>query len=249
MNQSKGIILALTMLLPLSACAEQAQKDVQDTEKVKAVEYGVPATPEKTPVNVPAVAKVDFKEGVHYIKLPQRVTPLLPASKIEVVEMFYYGCPHCFNLEPYVVVWKDKAADDVVFNSVPAVLNPSWGVFARAFYAAEELGILDKTHETLFKSIHEQGRRITSEDALVRFYVRMGAEEAAFRKAMKSDAVAAKVKRAESLGKQYGMTGVPSLVVDGQYRVLLDNVASYDQLFDIVEFLLDKVRKSRSQTG
>ena len=105
--------------------------------------------------------------------------------------------------------------------------SPSWATHARAYYAAEELGLLKTSHEALFKSIHEQGRRINNEDALARFFERQGADKAKFKAAMHSPAVEAKVKRAEKLGREYGLTGVPSLIVDGQYRVLLDNITSF----------------------
>lgn len=251
----RHIFFLVMILLPLAACAEKTERDVQNTEKVKTVEYGVPAAKEQA-VAEKATKEVavtapdfDFMEGVHYLQLPKRVTPLVPASKIEVVEMFFYGCPHCFYLEPHAVVWKSKLADDVDFRVIPAALNPTWGTYARAYYAAEQLGVLNNSHELLFKSIHEQGRRFTGEDALVRFFVRQGADEAEFKKAMKSPAVMAKVKRAETLGKEYGLTGVPSLIVDGQYRVLMDSIASYDELFQIVDFLVEKVRKHRSASG
>lgn len=235
-------LLIVFFLLPLAACADKPAESVAASEepaKTEAVEKQA----------APVVLKAEYKEGEHFVRLPRRVNPTVPVAKIEVVELFWYGCPHCFNLEPHAVVWKTRIPENVVFRSVPAVLNPSWATHARAYYAAEKLGLLKNTHETLFKSIHEQGRRINSEDALLRFFERQGADREEFKAAMHSSSVEAKVKRAEKLGREYGLTGVPSLVVDGQYRVLLDHIASYEDLFSIVDFLIVKVRKDRLAAG
>ncbi len=240
--------LFLLLLLPLAACADRQDQAGGKAEPTK-TETVVAEKPAEKAAPAQATKKVAFKEGVHYIKLPKRVTPAVPAGKIEVVEMFSYSCPHCFNLEPHQVVWKAKAAKDVFFRPIPSVANPAWAIYAKAFYAAESLGVLDKTHEALFKAIHEQGRRIRNEESLVRFFASLGVDEKKFRDALRSGAVEAKVKRAEKLGREYGVTGVPSLIVDGQYRVLLDHVTSYEELFSIVDFLVDKVRADRSASG
>lgn len=233
--------LPALLLLPLAACADKTEQNVVAEQGAKT------ATAEQKPA--PVATKSVFKEGVHFVQLPRRVTPTLPSSKIEVVEMFWYGCPHCFKLEPHAVAWKTKIPEDIAFHSMPAVLNPSWATHARAYFAAEELGLLKTSHEALFKTIHEQGRLINSEDALIRFFERQGADKAKFKVAMNSPAVEAKVKRAEKLGREYGLTGVPSLIVDGQYRVLLDHISGYEELFSIVDFLVEKVRSDRLTSG
>ncbi len=190
-----------------------------------------------------------FKQDIHYKKLERRVKPQAPSNKIEVVEMFWYGCPHCFKLEPSVKKWRKTIPQDVLFTSIPAAFNERWAIHARAFFAAESLGLHDATHEVLFKALHEQGRRLNTEDALVRFFASEGIDGDKFRKTMRSREVKAKVNMAKSLGKRYGLTGVPSLIVDGQYRVLLDHIKSYGELFEIVDFLVNKVRKDRSAKG
>lgn len=190
-----------------------------------------------------------FKQDIHYKKLERRVKPQAPSNKVEVVEMFWYGCPHCFKLEPSVKKWRKTIPQDVVFTSIPAAFNERWAIHARAFFAAESLGLHDATHEVLFKALHEQGRRLNTEDALVRFFASEGIDGDKFREKMRSKEVKAKVNMAKSLGKRYGLTGVPSLIVDGQYRVLLDHIKSYGELFEIVDFLVDKVRKDRSAKG
>lgn len=193
----------------------------------------------------PAVSKT-FSEGIHYAKISTRVKPTVPADKIAVQEMFWYGCPHCASLEPTTAKWKSTMPGDIEFQYIPAALNPTWAVHAKAFYAAEQLGLTEATHENLFKAIHQQGRRINTEDALVRFFSAAGVNPDDFRAAMNNDETKKKVNMSASLAKRYGLSGVPSLIVDGQYRVLLyDGLRSYNELYEVVDFLIAKVRDER----
>ncbi len=193
----------------------------------------------------PAVNKT-FTEGIHYAKISTRVKPTAAADKIAVQEMFWYGCPHCASLEPTTAKWKSTMPDDIEFQYIPAALNPTWAVHAKAFYAAEQLGLTEATHENLFKAIHQQGRRINTEDALVRFFSAAGVNPDDFRAAMNNDETKKKVNMSASLAKRYGLTGVPSLIVDGQYRVLLyDGLRSYNELYEVVDFLIARVRDER----
>lgn len=204
-----------------------------------------PAQPATT-TSSPAVSKT-FREGVHYSKIERKVNTGAPADKIAVQEMFWYGCPHCASLEPTTAKWKSTMSGDVDFQYIPAALNPAWAIHAKAFYAGEQLGLTEATHENLFKAIHEQGRRVNSEDALVRFFSGAGVNPEDFRAAMNNEETKKKVNLSASLAKRYGLTGVPSLIVDGQYRVLLyDGLRGYGELYEVVDFLLEKVRTDRS---
>jgi thiol:disulfide interchange protein DsbA len=242
-------LLLLVVLVPLTACADKNNSETSQTGVALPTAEVVAAKPADVTATPPGVAMLEFQEGRHYLKLPNRITPLAPASKIEVTELFWYGCPHCYQLEPVANAWKATMPADVFFRQVPAVLNPKWALQARAYYAAEALGLLKDSHEKVFQAIHDQGRNLNSEDALVRFFVSLGADEKAFRDAMNSPAVSAKVSQSERLGQGYGSSGVPSIVVDGQYRVLLDYIGSYEELFGIVDHLVQKVRADRSSSG
>lgn len=192
------------------------------------------------------VSSKTFREGIHYAKISTRVKPAVAADKIAVQEMFWYGCPHCASLEPTTAKWKSTMPGDVEFQYIPAALNPTWAVHAKAFYAAEQLGLTEATHENLFKAIHQQGRRINTEDALVRFFSAAGVNPDEFRATMNNDETKKKVNLSASLAQRYGLTGVPSLIVDGQYRVLLyDGLRSYNELYEVVDFLVAKVRDER----
>lgn len=192
---------------------------------------------------VMALAADKFEEDVHYVKLTNPAPVSTEKGKVEVVEMFWYGCPHCYRLEPFVNTWKETADKDIEVVRMPGVLNPKWGLHARAYYAAEAMGLTDKLHEKIFAAIHEQGRRLNSEDAIVRFVTSQGVDGAEFKAAMSSMAATTKAARATDLGKKYELTGVPALIVDGKYRVLSSGVRSYDEMFQVVDFLAEKARK------
>ncbi|MGV6858293.1 MAG: thiol:disulfide interchange protein DsbA/DsbL [bacterium] len=220
-NTLKSLLLLSVLLIPLIACGEKA------------------------PGSSHAADGIDFMEGVHYSTFP---TPVLVGSdkdKIEVVEMFWYGCPHCYRLEPHVKKWEKTLPEDVEFIHLPSILNPGWALHAKAFFALDMMGEGDKLHEALFKAIHEQGRNLNSEDAIIRFANSQGIDGEALRKAMNSLPVDKKVREARKLGEEYGLTGVPALMVAGKYKVLSSGVTSYDEMFQVVDFLIKKERESR----
>lgn len=188
---------------------------------------------------------VTFKEGVNYTRFDKLIKVGTDPSKVEVVEMYWAGCPHCYHLEPHVLKWKKTLPDDVEFIKFPSVLNPSWALHAKAFYAAEALLAGEKFHLAMFNAIHEQGRRLRREDAVVRFAESQGLDGKKFREAMNSKATKEKIAKVKTLGKDYGLTGVPALMVAGKYKVNSSSVKSYGELFELVDFLVEKERKGK----
>ncbi len=188
-----------------------------------------------------AVSAQEFTEGKQYIRLvaPQ---PTAQADKIEVVELFWYGCPHCSELEPTMKTWTAALPDDVEFVRMPAVLSPRWELLARAYYAAELLGVLDKTHEPLFHAIHEKKNRISTEQALAKFFVEQGVDEKEFMQAYKSFGVAAKVNRAREMTKRYGINGVPAFIINGKFRTTATEAGGNDNMFKVIEQLISAER-------
>ncbi len=226
--------------------AKSTQAKVETVSNAAATKVAA-ASATAAPSTAAAVAPTKYVEGTHYVKIDRRVNLGLPASKIAVQEIFWYGCPHCASLEPATKAWKSTKADDVEFIYVPAALNPQWRLHAKAFYAGQKFGLTEATHENLLKAIHQQGRRIHDENSLVRFFSAAGANADEFRAAMNSEEIDKKVNVAASYGQRYQLTGVPALVVDGQYRVLLfDGLRGYSELYDVVDFLINKVRSDRS---
>jgi thiol:disulfide interchange protein DsbA len=181
----------------------------------------------------------EFRAGEHY----ELITPPLPtanADKVEVVELFWYGCPHCFAFEPSVEEWLAHKPDYVEFVRMPAVFARQWEVHARAFYAAQQLGVLDLVHRPLFEALHLEKRRIFTEDQLAEFFGEHGVSEEEFRAAFDSFDVDTRTRQAISLTRSYGISGVPSIIVNGKYRTSAQQAGTYEQLLKLVDFLADK---------
>ena len=182
-----------------------------------------------------------FQPKTHY----RVMTPVQPTSvdpgKIEVLEIFWYGCPHCYTLEPHMQEWVSKEMpSNAEFVRIPATLNRGWQVHARAYYTAEALGKLDEIHEGLFKAINVDRNPLNTEDQLVSFFADYGVTEEEFTEAFNSFAVQTKLRRADSLVRRYRITGVPAMVVNGKYVTGADMAGGIPQLFEVVEFLIAK---------
>lgn len=160
-----------------------------------------------------------FQEGKQY----KRIVPSIPkesGNKHEVVELFWYGCPHCYNMEKPLNKWLKKKPENVVFRRIPAIFNnPNWKFHAQVFYTAEALEMLDKLHTPLFEYIHELKKPLNTVDKAAEFFKSHGVDRKTFDKAWKSFAVHTKVNRARELTKRYNIDGVPAMVVNGQYLV------------------------------
>lgn len=177
-------------------------------------------------------------EGAHYI----RIVPAQPTSvgdgKVEVVELFWYGCPHCFRLEPHIEKWKEKLPDNVVFKQIPGVMNPKWESHARAYYAAETLGVLDKTHKKLFEALHIDRKRIFSQSELADFFEQQGVDRKKFLNAYRSFAVSTKVRRSKLIGQANGINGVPTIIVNGKYHTSGTLTGSNEGMLQVTDTLI-----------
>ena len=180
----------------------------------------------------------EYEEGFNYVRVSPPANTHVAEGKVEVVELFWYGCPHCYTFEPHVTEWLKNKPEAAQFVRMPAVLNPHWEPHARAFYAAELLGVGEELHAKLFDEIHKNKRRLRSEDEIVRFYVQNGVDEAKFREAYGSFAVQTKVRQAARLGRQYQATGVPTVIVNGKYRTNATMAGGYRQMIDIINLLV-----------
>ncbi|MFA7096531.1 MAG: thiol:disulfide interchange protein DsbA/DsbL [Gammaproteobacteria bacterium] len=180
-----------------------------------------------------------FDEGIEYqlINPPQ---PTTNPAKVEVVELFWYGCPHCFVFEPHLNAWLERKPANVEFIRIPATLNPGWAIHARAYYTAEVLGVLDKIHEPLFHAMHVQKRRLNNEAELAAFFAAQGVSEEDFRKTFNSFAVETKLRRAAGLVQRYGVSGVPAVVINGKYRTDGSLAGSYENLLQVMDYLIQK---------
>ncbi len=194
---------------------------------------------------VPTLGYAGFVEGVNYKKLtnPQ---PTSTADKIEVLEFFWYGCPHCYQLEPEVESWLKSKPDDVEFVRMPAVLGPSWELLTRAFYTADLLEASDKIHDPLFERLHKERKRIRNVDELKAFFVEQGVSAEDFDNTFSSFAVITKTNRSKQVGDLYGITGVPALAVNGKYLVTAKMAGGNKQMLEVVNYLVEQERAAAS---
>ncbi|WP_353573357.1 thiol:disulfide interchange protein DsbA/DsbL [Candidatus Albibeggiatoa sp. nov. BB20] len=163
---------------------------------------------------------------------------------VEVTEIFLYTCPHCFRIHPFAEKWKKtiEGQKDVVFNPMPAVFSEKNTPLAKAFYIAKDLG-KEELHKALFEAIHSKGRRITTKDQVKAFFVEQGVDDKAFDNSYKSFAVDNSVRTANFVTASYGISGVPSLVVNGKYLILSSKTKGYNEMFKVVDYLIEKERK------
>jgi thiol:disulfide interchange protein DsbA len=183
-----------------------------------------------------------FEMGVHYLRLsPTQPTSSSP-DRVEVCEIFWYGCPHCFDFDPLLEQWRGAQPDHVSFVRVPAVWNSLLQLHARAFYTAEALGKRDEMHSEFFREIHERGNRLESEAQIQEFFGRFGVDAAAFKQAFDSFAVQEKLQRADELSRRYRIQSVPTIVVNGKYTTGGTEAGGYGPLLELVDELVASER-------
>ncbi len=188
-----------------------------------------------------ACAQDGFQDGVHYQTLSKPVVTADPA-KVEVVELFWYGCPHCDSLDPALKAWAGKLPDDVSFAMMPVVFGRSWEMHARMFWVAKNLGILEQVHEPLFNAIHREGLRLQREDEVVAFLSRFGAEPDVVRRELTGFSTESALRLTDSRVRAYGISGVPALVVNGKYVTSVSQAGSQQALFEVLDHLIEKAR-------
>jgi len=178
--------------------------------------------------------------GYEVIATPQ--TTQSADDKIEVVEVFWYGCPHCYALEPKLEAWLEDKPEDVEFRRMPGVLGKHWIAHAKAFFVAQRLGILDQIHRPLFNAIHNKRQEIMTAGQLRDFFANYGVDKDTFEKLYNSDAVDKEMKAAFMAGKAYGLTAVPAIIVNGKYRTSPSLAGSYENTLVVVDRLIEKER-------
>jgi thiol:disulfide interchange protein DsbA len=213
------------------------------TETDDAAETEAPATTVQpslrlgaNPSGSPTSAR--FKEGTHYKKIvPAQPTSVSP-GKVEVVEIFWYGCPHCFSLDPAIESWRAKSKPAYVeFVRLPAMWNDQLRMHARLFYTAEALGKLDELHTLMFREIQVNRNVLDSVDKMAEFFQQHGVSPDAFQKAFSSFAVESKLQRADVLNRRYRIQSVPMMVVNGKYSTDVGTAGGEPALFALVNEL------------
>lgn len=218
--------------------AKQADASETDSRAAPTIEIEVP----------------EIDEGIDYrlVEQPQRVEPAGKTAgasadgqdaaegrdDVEVVEFFWYGCPHCYHLESDLEQWLARQPEQVRFRRMPAANSARWVNHAKAFFAAERLGALEQLHEPLFKALQEERRPVFSDEQLIAFAAEQGIDEEAFRAAYESFPVDMLVRKSADLATRYGITGVPALVVNGAYVTSPTQTGSRARTFEVVDALV-----------
>lgn len=194
------------------------------------------------------VSASNFKEGAQYKKLVQEVL-IEHGDKIEVVELFWYGCSHCFRFEPHITEWIKNKPANVLIKRVPAIFNAQWALHARAYYTAEVLGVLDKIHEPIFDAIHKEKRHLRTQDALMAFFAKHGVDKEEFKNTFQSFSVDSKVRRALDLTRRYNISGVPTLIINGKFWTDASLSGGHKGMIKVLEFLVQQESAAKKISG
>jgi|TARA_B100000959_G_C14796855_1_gene548046 thiol:disulfide interchange protein DsbA len=173
------------------------------------------------------------------------ITPAQPThsgNKIEVLEVFWYGCPHCYDFEPFINKWLEKKPEDVVFRRMPGIFRKDWIPHAKAYFTAEKLNILNKIHSSLFTAIHKERKQIYDDSSIKKFFLKNDVDKKEFKKIYESDEVDTKIKQAYVMGQRYKITGVPAIIVNGKYMVSGSTAGSFENVTKIIDMLIEKER-------
>ncbi len=186
-------------------------------------------------------AAQDYVAGEHYDLISPSIRTASP-DKIEVVEFFWYGCGHCYTFEPLISTWKKDLPEDVAFRASPAVWNAGMELHARAFYAAQALGVGEELHLPIFQAMNVDRRRLASEDEIAELFAAHGVADEDFRKAFSSFGVGSQVNQANANARSARITGTPEMMVNGKYRISTRKAGSQANMLKIAEYLIEKER-------
>ena len=170
------------------------------------------------------------------------------AGKIEVMEVFWYGCIHCYQMETPLNAWVKKLPADVYFKRMPALPRADWAPMAKAYFAMETLGIQEKLHTQLFEAVHKQKvLNPTDEKATIEWVIRAsGLDRAKVEQAFKSFTINTNLNRAAQIFRSSGATGVPSLIIDGKYITSSTMSGGNAEALAVADYIIDNVRKDRA---
>jgi thiol:disulfide interchange protein DsbA len=180
--------------------------------------------------------------GVDYSEVSP-AQPVETPGKIEVIEFFWYGCPHCYALEPLIERWIPQLPADAEFRRVPAVLNPQWGNEAVVFYAFEALNVLPRLHRPFFDALHRDHLKVRDATAMHEWLQKQGVDVKRYEEAAKSFGVQSKVRRAAQLSAAYRIDGTPAFAVNGRYTVSAEQGRTQQGMLAIVDSLIGIARK------
>ena len=190
-------------------------------------------------------ADVPLVAGETYVELSNPV-PVAEPGKIEVVELFWYGCPHCYSFEPVINPWAEKLPADVHFVRIPAMFGGPWDAHGQMFLTLEAMGVENKVHSAVFNAIQKEGKRLTDKNDMADFLATQGVDKDKFLATFDSFAIKGQIANAKKLAKKYEVSGVPTMIVDGKYRFDLGTAGGPEEALNVADQLIAKERAAKA---
>jgi len=220
--KSSFLLNICSLIILLSACS--TSKNIQDV----------------------SVDSANYQQNKHYKLINPPLSVETKDNQIEVVEFFFYACPHCNELESKIKPWLEDKKDIIDFKRIPAILGPSWADQAKAYYIAEQLGLIDTIHPALLNAIHKDKRKFNDEYSVMKFFIEQGIDRKDFIDAYNSPELAEKINYARIMSVKYGLRGVPALIINGKYKTAPFYIGKQENVLDIVDYLIAKEQLSLS---
>lgn len=193
---------------------------------------------------LPVLAQGAPVEGQHYVRLSQPVAANAPAGKVEVVEFFWYGCPHCNVFEPALEAWVKRLPAEVVFRRVPVAFREEpFGAHQRIYYALEAMGQLEAMHRKVFYAIHAERAKLDKAAEIAAFMSKNGVDGAKFTEVFNSFSVQTKARQAKQLSEAYKIDGVPAIGVHGRFYTSGTLAGTPERSLQVADYLIQLVRK------
>ncbi|MBI6621470.1 thiol:disulfide interchange protein DsbA/DsbL [Pseudomonas corrugata] len=186
-------------------------------------------------------AQAAEKPAAPYVELSNPV-PVAKPGKIEVVELFWYGCPHCYAFEPVINPWAEKLPSDVNFVRIPAMFGGPWDAHGQMFLTLESMGVEDQVHAAVFNAIQKEKKRLTDPEEMAEFLATQGVDKDKFLATFNSFAIKGQINKAKELAKKYEITGVPTMVVNGKYRFDIGSAGGANEALQLADKLIAKER-------
>jgi thiol:disulfide interchange protein DsbA len=192
---------------------------------------------------------VSYQEGLHYFLI--QGAPVTNTGPMELVEAFSYLCSHCNTFEPFIGAWKKRKPDDVEFRRIPVVFGRgSWELYARGYVTAEMMNIGEAAHTAMMDRLWKEKNTMRSMEELAEFYSQFGADKDKFLATANSFAVETRLMKDQNKVRDFGITGTPSLILNGKYRIAGSAaVPNYDVMLDVVDFLIANDRQGMQQSS
>ncbi len=240
-------LLLIGLLVPVIGC----EADTNTTQSAtppppQVVTQQTPTTP--PPASAEALtpapaATTAYVAGTHYQLLPAPV-PTSDPAKIEVTEVFWYGCSHCFTFEPLVNAWSQTLAEDVVYQRSPAIWHPTMELHARAYYTAKAVGNTEALHKAIFEAMNLKKAKLASEDEIAEVFVANGVAREKFTKTFNSFGVNSALKQADARQRGYQIKGTPEIIVNGKYRVAAEMAGGHQGMLKVADYLIGVERQA-----